>query len=95
MNKTGIDQNTKNVGIGYVQGTINLTMPFAINASDELLIEVIPVSSPLSPFNASNVKIDGNTKNVSAGVTNDSNQTIKPLTTDAHAGLPCVRVEIH
>lgn len=89
-----IDENTKNVGLGYVQGTDNLTMPFAISAINELLIEIIPVGAPLSAFNASNIKIDENTKNVAAGVTDDASQTIIPLTTDTIATLPCVRVEL-
>ena len=95
MNKTGIDHNTKNVGLGYVQGTNNMVMPFAISSINELLIEVIPIGVPLAPFNASNLKIDENTKSVSGGVTDDANQTITPLTTDTIVTLPCVRVEIH
>jgi hypothetical protein len=88
-----IDQNMRNVGIAYIQGTDNMTIPLAISAINELLIEVIPIPNPLSAFNASNIKIDENTKNVAGAVTDDSNQTIIPLTTDSIAGLPCVRVE--
>lgn len=89
-----IDKNTKNVGIGYVQGTHNHTMPFAISDINELLIEIIPVATPLDPVNASRMKIDENTKNISGGVTDDSDETIIPLTVDTIVGLPCVRVEI-
>lgn len=92
---TTIDSNSRNVGLGYVQGTNNMVLPLAINpTTKELLIEVIPIGSPLAPFNGLNrLKIDGNTKNVAGGVTDDSNQDITPLTVDLIAGLPCVRVE--
>jgi hypothetical protein len=91
-----IDKNGRNVGLGYVQGTNNMVLPFAINpATNALLVEVIPIGSPLATFNGLNrLKIDGNTRNVAGGVTDDSDQTITPLTVDLIAGLPCLRVEI-
>lgn len=88
-----IDENTKNVGLGLVQGT-SIVLPLRINTSDELLVEIIPVGSPLGNLNASGLKIDGNTKNVAGGVTDDLNQDITPLTVDEIVGLPCVRVEV-
>lgn len=87
-----IDQNSRNVGFGLIQGT-DLTMPFAINASDELLIEIIPVGSPLSALNASGISIDGNGRQIAGAITDDINETITPLTVDEIVGLPCVRVE--
>lgn len=88
-----IDQNSRNVAIGLIQGT-ELTLPIAINPSNELLIEIIPVGSPLSAFNASNILIDENSRQVAGAITDDSNETITPLTVDEIVGLPCVRVEV-
>ena len=88
-----IDENTKSVGLGYVQGTPDMTLPFSINTSNELLIEVIPVGSPLSALAASRIHLDENTHQIAAGITNDSNEIITPLTVDVIVDLPCVRVE--
>ena len=95
-NKSGIDANTKATGRGYVQGTGNLTMPFVVNpANNRLLIEVVPIGVPLANLVASRIHIDANTHQIGAGVTNDANEFITPLTTDSIVGLPCLRVEIH
>jgi len=92
-----IDQNSRQTGLGYVQGTDRLVLPFSIDAvTNELFIEVIPVSDPLSPLVAvsENIRIDENTRQAGAGITDDSNETITTLTTDDIVGLPCLRVEI-
>lgn len=88
-----IDQNTKNVGLGYVQGTSDMVIPLTVNSSNELLIEVIPIGAPLSALVASRLHIDENTHQVAGAVTNDANETITPLTVDEIVGLPCVRIE--
>jgi len=41
-----------------------------------------------------NIRIDENTRQAAAAVTNDSNKTITTLTTDSIVGLPCLRVEL-
>lgn len=88
-----IDGNSRNVGIGLIHGT-ELTMPFAINdSSKELLIEVIPVGSPLSPLVPSGISIDGNGRQIAGAVTDDASETITPITVDEIVGFPCVRVE--
>lgn len=88
-----IDQNTKQVGLGFIHGTSDMVLPYQINSLNELLIEVIPCD-PLSDLVASRIHIDENTKQCAAGVTNDANETITPLTCDLIVGLPCVRTEI-
>ena len=88
-----IDQNTKNVGLGYVQGTLDMVLPLTINASNELLIEVIPVGNPLSALVASRIHLDENTHQIAGAVTDDANEIITPITVDEIVGLPCVRVE--
>lgn len=96
MNKSGIDNNTRNVGLGYVHGTNNITMPFSIDsASNRLLIEVIPIGVPLDNLAATHMKEDANGRNTAGGVSDLDGQTIIPLTTDSIAGFPCVRVEIN
>lgn len=94
LSEPRIDENTRNIGLGFVQGTKSITLPFQINSSGELLIEVIPIGDPLSPLNASRIHLDENTHQIAAAVTNDSNETIIPLTVDIIVGLPCVRVEL-
>jgi hypothetical protein len=87
-----IDQNTRQAGIGLVQGSTD-TYPFSINTSNELLIEVIPVDD-IGTLNVTrqNIPIDENARQGAAGVTDDF--VIIPLTTDEIVGLPVVRVEI-
>lgn len=87
-----IDQNTHQTGIGLVQGSTD-TFPFAINASNELLIEIIPVADigALS-ITRENIPIDENGRQASAGATDDLD--IIPLTCDSLVGLPVVRVEV-
>ena len=101
MAKT-IDQNSRQVGLGFVQGTDtpstvfanNLILPFSINSSNELLIEVIPIAVPLDPFAApARMKIDQNSRQIGGAITDDSNKTITPVTVDLILTLPCVRVE--
>lgn len=88
-----IDDNTRNVGLGYVQGTDDMILPFRCNAMGELLIEVIPIGSPLANLDATTMAIDDNTKNTHAGVSSANGQTIIPLTADVIVTLPCVRAE--
>lgn len=92
--KSGIDANTKAVGRGMVQGTMDNIIPFSCTSDNKLLIEIIPVSDPLSNLVASRIHIDANTHQIGAGVTNDSNQTITPLTVDTIVTLPCLRIEL-
>jgi len=89
-----IDQNTRQLGQGLIQGA-TLTLPFACNANGELLIEIIPVNS-IGNLNASpeNIPIDENTRQVGAAITDDVSETITPITVDLVVDFPCVRVEI-
>lgn len=90
-----IDENTKATGIGVVQGATDILVPLRIDdATKEVLIEIIPVGDPLSALVASRIHIDENTHQIAAAVTNDSNETITPLTVDMILDLPCLRVEI-
>ncbi len=88
-----IDQNTRQTGIGLVQGSTD-TFPFMINPStNALLIEIIPVASiGALNINRENIPIDENTRQASAGATDDLD--IIPLTCDSIVGLPVVRVEV-
>ncbi len=94
MPNARIDENTRQEGIGLIQGSTN-TRPFAINSDNELLIEIIPVSD-IGTLNITpeNIPIDENTRQVGAGVTDDANLDIIPLTCDLIVGVPCVRVEV-
>lgn len=92
-----IDQNSRWVGLGYVEGTKNMVLPFSINpTNNKLLIEIIPRADPMDPLVAisENIRIDENTRQAAAAITDDSNKTITTLTTDSIAGLPCIRVEL-
>ncbi len=94
MPNARIDENTHQVGLGLVQGSID-TKSFAINTSNELLIEIIPVADiGTLAFTPENIRLDENTRQIAAGVSNDSNQDIIPLTVDLVIDLPCVRVEV-
>lgn len=90
-----IGDNTREVGLGYVQGSNNVVLPFEFDdTTKELLIEVIPVGSPLSALVADQkIFLDDNTHQIAAAVTNDSNEIITPLTVDEIVGLPCLRIE--
>lgn len=89
-----IDQNSRQVGLGYVHGSTGTVLPFAVNASNELLIEIIPVGAPLGALAASGIHLDANSRQVAAAVTDDANETITPLTVDEISGLPLIRVEL-
>lgn len=93
---TTIDHNSRNVGLAYVQGTNNLVLPIAINpVNKKIRIEVVPRSIPHTAFAAgSRMKIDENSKNVAGAVTDDTDQTITPLTVNLIQDFPCLRVEI-
>ena len=88
-----IDQNTKNVGLGMVHGT-NTVLPLTVNDLDELRIEIIPINSGGSSIGSQNITIDENTHQVAAGVTDDSNEDIVPLTVNEIVGFPCVRADV-
>ena len=46
-----IDQNSRWVGLGYVEGTKNMVLPFSINpTNNKLLIEIIPRADPMDPL---------------------------------------------
>ncbi len=89
-----IDQNTRNVGLGYVQGTKDMVLPLRVNgANNKLRIEIVP--KPLTGTGvARNLFIDGNTKNVGGAITNDSNEVITNLTVDEVVAFPCLRIEL-
>lgn len=90
-----IDENTKNVGLGYIQGSDNVVIPLRVNpATNALLIEIIPVGSIGTAIAPRNIPIDENTKNVGAGVTDDSNENIIPLTVNFVDDFPCLRVDV-
>lgn len=87
-----IDENSRQVGLGYVQGTDRMTLPLAISAINEILIEVIPVTD-IGLATSTRLKIDENARQVAGGITDDANEDIVALTVDEIVGLPCVRVE--
>lgn len=87
------DANTRNVGGGIVHGASD-TLPLFINPSTgELLIEIIPTFSDGSVTDRVNLRIDGNTRNTAGAVTDDSNETIIPLTVVMRNDIPCLRIE--
>lgn len=89
-----IDNNTKNVGLGYVVGTNNMVLPFNVNSlNGKLRIEIVPRAIGTG-LRSGNLSIDGNTKNVGGAITNDNSETITNLTCDEVVGFPCLRVEL-
>ena len=87
------DENSRQIGFGLEHGTENI-LPFLVDpATNELLIEIIPISSA-GTITTANIDNDENSRQVGAGITDDSNQTITPITVDIINGLPCLRIEI-
>lgn len=93
MDNLAIDENSRNTGGGIIQGT-RLTLPTFVNPNTgELLVEIIPTASDGTIINQRNLPIDENDRNCAGAVTDDSNETIYPLTVIEHANLPCLRIE--
>lgn len=89
-----IDQNTKNVGLGLIHGT-DTVIPFTINPSTlELRVEIIPINSGGTIIAPQNINIDENSRNIGAGITEDSNESITPLTVNEIADFPCLRIDV-
>lgn len=90
-----IDENSRQVGLGYAPDITVNEQPLLVNGSDELLIEVIPTAS-LGTITTGHIEIDENSRQVAAAV-NDSTEDIVPLTvTDigAPSAVSCLRVDI-
>ena len=93
MANLAIDENARQTGGGIVNGT-NTILPLFINPSTgELLIEIIPTATDGTIISARNLPIDDNFRNCAGAVTDDSNETIIPLTVIERSGIPCLRVE--
>lgn len=89
-----IDENTKNVGLGMIQGTSD-AIPLTVDPITlELRVEIIPINSGGTSIGTQNIDIDENTHQVAAAVTDDSNEDIIPLTVNEIVGLPCLRVDV-
>lgn len=87
------DQNSRQIGFGVEQDSENL-IPFLVDPSTkELLIEIIPVSSP-GTITTAHIENDENSRQVGAGVTDDSNEDIVPITVEIINGLPCLRIDV-
>ncbi len=87
------DENTRYTGGGIIQGTSE-TLPLFINPSTgELLIEIIPTATDGTITSRKNLGIDGNGRSTAGAVTDDSNETIIPLTVVLRKDLPCLRIE--
>ena len=93
MENLGIDNNTRNTGGGIIQGT-DYTLPLFVNSSGELLVEIIPTGTVGAIISPQNLPIDENGRNCAGAVTDDSNETIIPLTVAMHVDVPCLRIEI-
>ena len=88
-----IDENTRNVGQGYVHGTNNMVLPIKVNpVNGKLRIEIYPKVLAGTGVQG-NIKIDENTRNIGAGLTNDINKTITNLTCDEVLGFPLLRIQ--
>lgn len=93
MENLETDGNTRYIGGGIIYGT-DLILPLFVNpATGELLIEIIPTGSDGIITTRVNLGIDGNGRNTSGSVTDDSNETIIPLTVNMRSDLPCLRIE--
>lgn len=89
----GIDENSRNTGGGIIQGT-RLTLPTFVNPNTgELLIEIIPTGSDGTITTHKNLPIDENSRNCAGAVTDDSNETLTPLTVVTRIDLPCLRID--
>lgn len=93
MENLAIDENSRSTGGGIIQGTRD-TLPLFVNPSTgELLVEIIPTGTVGTAIAPRNINIDENSRNVGAGVTDDANLDIIPLTIAMHVDLPCLRIE--
>lgn len=89
-----IDENTKNVGLGKSRARSQAAVPLLVNpATGELLVEIIPITDDGTIITRLNIPIDENTHQVSGAITDDSDQTITPLTVEETKGVTCLRVE--
>lgn len=94
MNHNYIDQNTKNVGFGMIQGTKQVLPITVVPNTNELRIEIIPSSTAGSIIPTRNINLDENTHQITAAVTDDSQQEIIPLTVVEVVNVPCLRIEL-
>lgn len=91
-----IDDNSRQVGMGYAPDISDSVQPFLVDNHDEfsLLIEVIPVS-PQGNIIFNDITEDENSIQIAAGLTNKTgNDQIQALSIDLIAGLPCLRVDL-
>jgi hypothetical protein len=96
MENLAIDENNRATGGGMVQGT-RQTLPLFVNASGELLIEIIPVAVAGTVLPAQNLPIDENNRNCAGALAIDTFTglpTITPLTVTTIVNLPCLRVDV-
>lgn len=94
MENLGIDKNDRNTGGGIIQGTQNFTLPTFVNPiTGELLIEIIPTGTDGTITSQRNLPIDENDRNCAGAVTDDSNETLTPLTVAMHVDVPCLRID--
>lgn len=90
-----IDENTRNVGMGYspLDPIIaKSVVPFYVNNLGELMIEIHAVSSDGTAI-SSHMMEDENARNTAGGVSTTDGKTIIPLTVDVLQGVSCLRVE--
>lgn len=93
MDNLAIDQNERNTGGGVIQGT-SQTLPTFINPlTGELLVEIIPTSTDGTIISQRNLPIDENERNCAGAVTDDSDETLIPLTVVMRKDLPCLRID--
>jgi len=88
------DENTRQIGGGIIQKSGGMILPFRVNpVNNKLLIEIIPktIGAGISPRN---IPIDENTRQGGAGVSDDTNKFIIPLTYEEVVDFPCLRVEL-
>lgn len=94
MDNLGIDANDRNTGGGLIQGTQNMTLPTFIDPlTHMLLVEIIPTAIDGVIIPHRNLPIDENERNCAGAVTDDSNETLYPLTVAMHADVPCLRID--
>ena len=93
MENLGIDENERNTGGGLVQGTRFVLPTFVNPTTGELLIEIIPTDTDGTITTHRNLPIDENDRNCTGAVTDDSNETITPLTVIMHQDVPCLRID--
>jgi len=87
------DQNSRQIGFGLEHGTETLLPLLVDPVTNELLIEIIPVAGA-GTITTAHIENDENSRQVGAGITDDVDENITPITVEVINGTPCLRLDI-